>query len=360
MKKIFKLLIILLISSTIMTGCDNSSSDKDVLDEDTKIIVDCMGREVTIPKEPNRIAILYAYAGHLTTLLGEEDKIVGVVEGLKRDVMMNYKIENMEDLSVPYNSGVINIEELIKIKPDVAFVRASTANNEGEVEKLKKANIPFVVVDYTNIEEQIKSIEVLGQVLNKEDKAQEYINFYKEKINYVMEKTKEIKNEDKINVYHSVNEAVRTDSKDSIGDEISTAANIINVSTSEKLNISEEKAYSTLEQIYKWDPEAIIVNDATVNEYMHTDDKWQGLKAVQNNKVYNLPVGLSRWGHPGSLETPMAILFISNLFYPEHFQDMDIKEVTKEYYEEFFDLELNDKQVNSILSGVGMRLEKEN
>lgn len=358
-KKLFKLIVILFISSIIMLGCNNSKVEE-VLDEDTKVIVDCIGRKVIVPKEPHRIAILYAYAGHLTTLLGEEDKIVALVEGLKRDVIMNYKIENMEELSVPYNSGVINIEELIKIKPDIAFVRESTAKNEAEVEKLKKANIPFVVVDYTNIEEQIKSIEVLGQVLNKEEKAKKYIDFYKDKINYVKEHTKNIKEEDKIKVYHSVNEAVRTDSKDSIGDEISKISNIINVSTSENLNISEEKAYSTLEQIYKWDPDAIIVNDATVNEYMHTDDKWQGLRAVKNNKIYNLPVGISRWGHPGSLETPMAILFISNLFYPENFKDMDIKEVTKQYYKDFFDLDLNDEQINSILSGIGMRLKKEN
>lgn len=359
-KNLCKLVILLTITLVCFSGCSKIVDNKLSSNKDMKVVEDCAGRQVEVPKEPKRIAVLYAYAGHLTTLLGEQDKIVGLVEGLKRDVLMNYKLDNINQLSVPYNSGVINIEELIKIKPDIAFVRLSTANNEAEVEKLEKANIPFVVVDYNNMKEQIKSIEVLGQVLNKEEKAKKYIDFYNETIDYVKNQTKDIKKEDKIKVYHSVNEAVRTDSKGSIGDEISKAANIINVSTNEELNISEEKAYSTLEQIYKWNPEAIIVNDAAVNEYMKSDNKWEGLNAVKNNKIYNLPAGLTRWGHPGSLETPMAVLFISNLFYTECFEDMDIKKATKDYYKNFFDLDLKEDEIESILSGVGMRLQKEN
>ena len=162
----------------------------------------------------------------------------------------------------------------------------------------------------------------------------------------------------KIRVYHSVNEATRTDTKDSLPADWMEAAGVKNVSLDKQLNIVESNAYASLEQIYLWDPQVIIANEPGVSKYILTDSKWKGLQAVLNKKVYQMPLGLSRWGHPGSIETPLAMLWLDKTLYPQLFKDVDLVKETKYFYKTFFDYDLTDQQVSAILSGTEMRLSK--
>ncbi|MEI3502793.1 MAG: hypothetical protein V8Q42_03700 [Anaerovoracaceae bacterium] len=45
-----------------------------------------------------------------------------------------------------------------------------------------------------------------------------------------------------------------------------------------------KNAYVTLEEIYNWDPDAMINNESSVTEYILSDTKWKGLSAVKNKK----------------------------------------------------------------------------
>ncbi len=39
----------------------------------------------------------------------------------------------------------------------------------------------------------------------------------------------------------------------------------------------------------------------------------------KNHCAYQAPIGISRWGHPGSLETPLAVLWTAKTVYPDKF-----------------------------------------
>jgi len=58
---------------------------------------------------------------------------------------------------------------------------------------------------------------------------------------------------------------------------------------------------------------------------IRTDKKWAPIRAVQNKRVYAIPVGISRWGHPGGLETPLAILWTAKTAYPDLFENLDLE-----------------------------------
>ena len=131
------------------------------------------------------------------------------------------------------------------------------------------------------------------------------------------------------------------------------------VSSASELSLDGDKGNATVEQIYVWDPDVVLVNEPSATEYFMTDAKFSGLRAVREGRVYQLPVGISRWAHPGSVESPIAALYIAKLLYPEQFDDIDMAEETKAFYERFFDIALSDEDVESILSGVGMRAARE-
>lgn len=355
MKKGITILSILL-AAILCTGCFPGTAKEDSGEASGQRLVDCAGRTVELPRERERIACLYAYTGHVAVLLQCEENIVAVVDGLKRDSLMRAKIPGLQELAAPYNSGAINIEELAAAAPDLIFLRASNLQDEGELEKLDGLSIPYVVVEYVTMEDQKESIRVMGQALDRREEAEAYLSYYEETVAMVRERLSALPEEERKTVYHSVNEAVRTDVPDTLSYEVLEAAGCKNVVTGDQeLRLEGEKGYANVEQIYLWDPDLILANEPEACEYFRTDAKFSGLRAVREDAVFQLPVGLSRWAHPGSLESPLAVLYIASALYPDYFPDIDMTEEIRDFYDAFFHVALTDEEIGKILKGEGMR-----
>lgn len=346
------LLIFLMIF--FVAGCKNAGNDRS--NGAVKTITDCMGRTVEIPEDPQRIACLYATAAHMMAMLDEGDKIVGCPNGVKSDVLMQMKYPQITETATPHQEGAINVEELLNIKADLAMISYSLAESDGEMAKLDEMGIPYVVVDYTSIEELKKAVQVAGAVFNRNEQAERYLDFFDETMELVDQRLQDVTEEDMPEVYHSVNEATRTDPQGTICSEIMKRAKVEDISVSRGMTSAGKNAYVTLEEIYRWNPDAMIANESSVTEYILTDSKWEGLTAVKEKKVYTLPVGATRWCHPGSMEAHMGVLAVASGFYPQKFEDMDLKQYTKDYYKNYFHLELDDETTEKILAGEGMRM----
>ena len=350
-----RLLSLLLIICMLFSlgACTNTNSARN--ETQTKIIIDCLGNEVEIPKDPQRVACLYASTAHMIAMLDEQEIIVGAPNGVKRDVLMQMKMPDIQNLSVPFQSNVINVEELLSENADLVLIRYTTASTASEIEKLEKLGIPYVCVDYANIEELRKAITLVGEIFNEEDKATAYLNFFDDTISLVQDKLQNLPADEIKTTYHSVNEAVRTDKTGDIVTEIFELAKVGNIAVGQDLVTEGDKTYITLEEIYKWNPEYIVANEYSVTNYILTDNKWAGLSAVENQQVYTLPVGATRWCHPGSMEAHMGVLALANIFYPDYFSDFDYKAYIQNYYKDYFNLTLTNEQVDMIISGNGMR-----
>ncbi|WP_423801897.1 ABC transporter substrate-binding protein [Neobacillus sp. SAB-20_R2A] len=355
----FHIFLVIILVLLALTSCSNAEAPKAASkDSSQTTVVDYMGRSVEVPKKINRIACLYAYTGHVVTMLGEGKKIVAVNNGLKRDTLLGEINPAIKDALVPNTSDKINIEELANAAPDVIFIQESLAKNDGEVRKLEELKIPYLVVNFNSIKEQQQSIAMIGKAIGRSDRAEKFNEFYKEVITQVSAKVKDIPEKNRVRVYHSVMEATRTDTKDSLPAEWMKVAGAVNVSAGENLKIIENKYFANLEQILLWDSDVILVNEDGVADYILNSKPWQSLKAVKNKKVYQMPNGVSRWGHPGGLETPLAILWTAKTLYPDRFKDTDMTEVTAKFYKDFFDYNPAPEMIEKILSGKDMRTPK--
>ena len=358
--KLKTLAVLLLIAAVVLVnGCTSEKpAETKSGNEPTKVVTDFLGRQVKIPLKVNRIGCLYAFSGHVVAMLGRGTDIVAVVDGLKRDKLLTEMVPSIKQALVPASSGAINIEELIRANPDLVFVRTDTAKNPGEVEKLEKAGIPYLVVDYRNMKEQQATIEMIGRAIGEEGKAKRFITYYNDCLDLVSKRVSEIPEANRVKLYHSVNEAVRTDSRDTLPADWTQAAGAVNVSVNKQLRTDEEKSYASLEQIFLWDPDVIIANEMGVADYIKHSPQWSGLRAVKNNKVYQMPNGVSRWGHPGSLETPLALLWTAKILYPERFGDIDMVRETQKFYKEFWNFQISKEVADQILASEGMRISK--
>lgn len=351
---LFILLTVILISGCSGSGTEPANPNTSDGNKDTISVTDCIGRQVDVPAHVERIACLYAFSGHVTVMLGRGADVVAINNGLSRDILLNKVCPGINDNPVCYYNA-LNIEELIKTEPDLVFIPRDLGQNEAEVEKLDKFKIPYVVVCFNNIEEQMNAIEVIGKTLGVTDKAREYNQYYQDCVERVENAVADIPESNKVRLYHSVNEATRTDSPNSLSADWIEKVGVINVSTDKSLKLLEGKNYASLEQILLWDPDVIIANESGVAEYIMTNEKWSPLKAVKAKKVYQMPVGISRWGHPGGLETPLGILWTAKTVYPERFENLDINSEASTYYQRFFNYSVTDNELMKIMSGEGMR-----
>ena len=136
MKLKSKKLLSLILTGTLvfsLAGCQSTNRTEDTKDntkveqEATKTIVDHAGVEVEVPTKINRIVVgnTWPLASALSVYLGGADKIVGMhpasmgaaENGLLKEVypeILNAKTDFIKD-------SQINIEELLKLNPDVVI-----------------------------------------------------------------------------------------------------------------------------------------------------------------------------------------------------------------------------------------------
>ncbi|KAA3515654.1 ABC transporter substrate-binding protein [Agrobacterium rosae] len=86
--------------------------------------------------------------------------------------------------------GTFDIEQAVALKPDVILMNidAKTATEEaGYIEKLGKVGIPLVYVDFREkpMENTEPSMRVMGQLMGKQDVAEEFIKFRSDSIKRV-------------------------------------------------------------------------------------------------------------------------------------------------------------------------------
>ncbi|MEN6325900.1 MAG: ABC transporter substrate-binding protein [Syntrophomonas sp.] len=349
------LLLGLILSLILVSGCSKQEKSATPSPAATITVTDCIGREVKIPAQVNRIACLCPESVYALAMFEQGDKVVAVVGGVKRDLILTDRYPQIKTASVPKSSGAINIEELVRTNPDVVFVKTDTSSNVAEAEKMNKSNIPYLVVDFNNIKEQQYAMAMIGKTVGKSDEAEKYNKYYQNRIKLIQKKVADIPQGQRVKVYHSINEATRTDIKGSLSSEWLNATGAVNVALSGNLKNLEGKYFASLEQILLWNPDVILVNDLGVADYILSNKQWAPLKAVKNKRVYQLPNGISRWGHPSSPETPLAIMWTAKTLYPDKFTDLNMVVETKYFYKEFFGLDLSDEVAAKVLYGGGMR-----
>ncbi len=351
MKRTIFLALVCMLLLCALCGCTPKSQPQ----TDGITVTDCAGRTVTVPADPQSICALSPFSGPMVTLLGFGDRITTTCNNAARSLLLAEICPQIKNAVVVKNSGSVNGEEVLANGTDLMFADMSVYENEAERAKLDALRVPYVVVDFETVDEQFRAVRVLGEALQQSEKAEQYINWFQSALDRA---DAAAKTGTPVRLYHAVNEAVRTDYKGSYCAEWIAHTGVTNVSLeSGTLNMEGNKAYTTLEQIYAWNPDLIICNEAQVDDYILSDEKWVGLSAVQTGRVYQIPIGITRMGHPTSLETPLALLWLTKLLYPDTFE-VDLDAEIKDFYQFFFGYTLSDDWLAAIKDGSEMRTPK--
>ena len=315
----------------------------------TQTIKDIKGDTVEVPTEINKIVDLWHAHNQVIMMLGAADKLVGTTEVFKKRPWPNIiypRLSEVEALVVGTGAGEVNYEEALSLEPDVVFASDGDVTATARQQGLATVNVAFQ--DYDGLREDVKiTAQVLGS--DAEEIAKEWQDLLDANIALVEERMKDIKEEDRVKVLHiaSSDSFTKVDGRKCIVDEWIKLAGGVNALENEG-NLIEV----TMEEIVAADPEVIImgVGAASAVEQLKADEAWSGITAVKNGAVYANPNGVFSWDRYSG-EEALQVLWAAKKFNPEKFEDIDIEQVTKDFYLQFYGYSLTDDEVSRILNG---------
>ena len=179
LKICFILLFFLLFLLFLSSACQAVPQNNDSTAVNEQTIVDEIGRQVKIPKSPQRIISLAPSITEMLFALELGDKVVGVTS------YCNYpqattKIPKVSDTLHP------NLEMIISLKPDLVLV-TTASQLEQFTAKMSELGIAVFVIKSDSVKGVLGSIELLGKITNKEQIAKNLID----SLNARLEKVKQ-------------------------------------------------------------------------------------------------------------------------------------------------------------------------
>lgn len=330
---------------------------------DTKTVTDHNGNEVEVSTNAKRIVVcdIYPLPSVLSIFFDSASNIVGMPEEsmtAAKNSLLSELYPDILNAETGFISGSdVNIEEVLKLKPDVVFYNAS---NEKLGENLRDAGLAALAVsvnkwDYDAIETLNHWIELFSEGFPDNDKT-DIVKDYSSKVyKEVQSRVKDIPDDEREEVFFlfkTSDNAIITSGQNFFGQWWADAVGAKNVAT----ELTQDNAVSvSLEQVYQWDPDKIIITNftpATADDLYNNNlgnFDWSGLDAVANKEVYKMPLGMYRSYTPG-VDTPITLYWLAKSIYPDEFKDIDIIQETKDYYKQVFGIELTDKQSETIFT----------
>ncbi len=332
-------------------------------ENESDIIIDHAGNIVKLPDEINRIAVTdtLPLPSVLSLFLGSADQIVGIspasMSAAKSGLLGELYPEILDANTDFFSNNELNIEALMALEPDIVFYNAGNAAIE---ESLKSAGLTGIAVsvtkwDYDAAKTYEEWLDLLDDIFpereNVSERAEDYLDEVEELIS---EREKDIKKEDRKKVFYLFNYSdagIITSGEKFWGQFWADAAGAINVS--KEVPAEKSNAVVNMEQIYSWDPDIIFITNFTnaipadLYENNIGDYDWSGIRAVENEQVYKMPMGAYRSFTPG-VDTPMTMLWLAKQIYPELFADIDMVKEIETYYESVYDVKLSTEQIENM------------
>lgn len=340
-------------SSSVST---NEEKDADVLPNGfTHTIIDHAGNEVAIPATINRIVISSTpLPSAYVMFAGSAEKLVGMIPSSYAAASNSLLAELMPEITEVstdfMNGSDINIEQLMLIDPDIVFC------TETQYEALTKAGIPAVVFSSSNfgynaIETFGAWVTLFGQIFQDEERATDIVEYGNQVYDMIQARLAEagdsLEKPQTFFYFNYTDGVVYTSAH--FAEWWANAVGAVNSAT----GIEGSSVEVNMEQIYEWNPDFIFLTNfipfLEEDIYNNTieDQDWSTVKAVQDGKVYKIPLGVYRW-FPPSADTPLMLMWLAKTVHPDLFSDIDMEQETVNYYKNFYGIDLTEEQLTMI------------
>jgi iron complex transport system substrate-binding protein len=284
-----------------------------------------MNRTVCLPLKINRTVALFPDAARILVALGESDKMVGIDGFETRCSILKEVFPQIADVPIvgAVYGGTLSMEKLAGVKPDVVFINGLYTDVADTIQN--QLGIPVVCIyrTVTRYEDFLDSIHLMGEVLEKKDRAEEIKAVIRDTIELIQKRTAPVAEADKPSILLMGMP---------LSDErlvVSTYFSLLPYIGATYAPAGELKPKTaggpglrvSMEQILNWDPDVIFLNGMALfrPEDLKKDPLWQKVRSVQKGTVYKISTG-----HMGYEPANFAImtLAMARLLHPDRFSDI--------------------------------------
>lgn len=304
-------------------------------------VTDSTGSEITVYKPLERIVVFNNQVSEVMQILNATDRIIGIAVSLKKDPLIAQEVKSLPDVGEVTEP---DLEEVIKLDPDAVFDYSNTIFTKDETFKKLKASNPDLVIfraDLFRPESYVEEVEKLARILDKEDEAGDYIEFYQGVLSQIQEKTGSVPKEKRPRVYfeHSGEFGTAANGSGYHSDVVMAGGNNVFA------NLSAE--YPTIDQetILQANPEVIIKlfghgSSTSSGGYISDDTSemeksrktiidrpgGEDIDAVRNGRVYVLYSPLI-----DGARHIIGVSYLAKIFYPDLLADIGPEEIHQKY-----------------------------
>ncbi len=356
-------------------GSAEGDGDPRAIELGTRItVVDGLGREISVPRNPRAVICSGAGALRLLSYLGAQDRVVAVddMEGRRpRFDARPYAFANPQFAALPLFGefrGHDNPELIAALdpQPQVIFKTFSVMGTDPR-ELERQTGIPVVVLNYGDLssyrQDFYGALRTVALVMDRQRRAEEVIAFFEAAIADLDGRTADIPREEKKSCYiggiayrgpHGFQSTEPTYPPFMF-------VNADNVAYEPGKSLAElEHADVAKEQIVVWDPDVLFVDVSTLQSdpqasavyELQNDPAYTGLTAVRAGEVYGvLPYN---WYTSNYGSILADAYFVGKVLYPDRFQDIQPSVKADEIYD-FLLGEAVFQQLNQAFQGMVLR-----
>ena len=312
-------------------------------------VVDTADRTVTIPKPVERIVDLFG-SNHAEGIraLGAIDRIVGIdlsITGKQWYLGGPLFFPELMELPLVGSYDDPNYEMIIDLEPDVVIMLPEFSPLPDEVQEiLAPADIPVVALSFSKPEIFYEETSTLGYILDTEERAEEYLNFFQSWTDRVDEVVEELEPEEKKTVYFEAEAKYYSygGAKPYMGvpGMVRSAGGIYIYD-----DVSEWYFEVDPEEVVERNPD-VIFKGTSIGDFGYTLTDTRELNEVRDElmsrsemslvtAVKNDDVFVISWGVAGGPRKIFGPVFLAKCLYPEKFEDLEPHDFIKEYFEEW-------------------------
>ena len=331
----------------------------------TVTITDHADRTVTVPANPTRVVILdiLPLPSVLTVFLGSAETILAMepasMNAAKNGILSELFPEVLDVRTDIMSGDDVNIESLVALDPQIVYYNAG---NSALGEQLENAGLTAVGVsptkwDYDCIVTYDKWIELLSEIYPSEDSIDLRMSVYDfstAMYDTIQARVADMDDSERKTVlflFQYDENTMVTSGSSFFGQWWCDAAGALNAAN--EVAADNKNAAITMEQVYAWDPDVIVITNFTQTQpddlYKNAvgGDDWSTVSAVVNGQVYKMPLGTYRTYTPG-VDTPMTLEWLATVLYPELFSEFDLAADVRTYYKDLYGVELTDEQIEAM------------
>lgn len=340
-KKLISIALAIVCLLGMLSGCTITNTQKA---SKTHTVVDMSGHSVEVPEKVDSYISLWVGSVTITLMLDHGENMVGCSETATSYPMFNRACQNANDITY-FTNDAITLEGILETGAEVVFYRGK--DNADLAEKLIKAGVAAIDVEFNTYDEMMDAIDIIADVMNT-DYARKTASKYKTYANGMIEKAQTVGNavQDKKSII-----VIRdTSNLRAYGVNRFAGKWATLCGGDYALKEGDPNGYVNLtsEQLLEYDPEVIVFIIPGEAKKFNEDAKWSTLTAVKNHHVYENPSAIGTWSNHGS-ECVLQFGWAMEKLYPEY-ADFDLLKEVKDFYKEFYTMELTDEEITAIIN----------